>query len=452
MPTQTTFLGQGSRPSRHFLVPAYVDLGDGRVLATFGDESGALGLELRRERSRSYPGLSAPAPRTDPIYRAFSDWAVGKQVLDVGMGSGAGLACLSGASALVGVDIADVAVRFASSALPAATFHRLDVTREPLPAAEVVTLVDVLGETQDPSLVLSKVGQALGEGGVLCLAEARATVAQELLAPVRRAFSKPELIHLLVDSGFQIREWLSEGSFLVLVAERRQTVWTRGIETVEQLLSLGLPDEARKVLRDVPKSKTGSLDASWFLKAADVELLDGNGDEALAALMEAHGRDGDDARVLTRLSEVMLRLGARTDAQRFARAALERDPSSASVVRAFALASEGEVGIEERIGLFTQAARLDPSDVDLAALLSRAAAEASHYYMGITALERVREYHTRLPADFHVTLGWLYLLTDRTDQALLECRIAGAIDALHPGVEDLLQAICEAEPRAHGVG
>jgi SAM-dependent methyltransferase len=430
-------------------VPIYLELGDDRVLASFGRALGQPeSVEIRRERARSYPGLSSAAPRTDAIYRAFAPEVKGRTVLDIGCGSAAGLAQLEGAARYLGVDSSELALRFARACFPGAQYRRLDATRDELPEADVALAIDVLGHARDPLAVLRRAAAAVGEGGRLCLAEPSANIAQELIAPVVRAFSRPELVCLLEEAGFVAEQWLSEGRFWVTVARREVNEWTRGLEAADQLVAAGLVAEACDLLRAVPRSDAGALEASWFLRLFQTYEQLGQGDLALGALMEGHRRAPEDARLLFSLAESSHRLEAHEDAERFARAAVERDPASSAGHRVLAQAMVASGG---QVARLSAAVKLDPSNVELAASLAIAAADAQLYSIGILALERVREYHSVLSADFHLTLGWLYLVTGQVDEALLECKLAGVVDAQHSGIEDLMFAICEARPSPLGL-
>jgi SAM-dependent methyltransferase len=434
------------------LVPVYVELGDNRVLASFGRQNGqSESLEVRRERARSYPGLSSLAPRTESIYRAFSSYAEGKVVLDIGCGSGAGLARLRNASGRIGVDRSELAVRFGKRAVPGAEFHCLDATEDALPQASVALVVDVLGSVPSPLSLLRRAANALGDGGLLCIAEPSANIAQELIMPVRRALSRPELSVLLAEAGFVVEEWLSEGRFWVSTARRRSNEWVSGLEAADQLLEAGLASEARGLLEGPPRSGGGAIEAGWFLRLFQAHQQLGQGDRALEALMEGHRRAPEDARVLTALADASLGLGSREDAERFSRAAVERDAASPLAHRALARALKESSGPTERIARLSAALKLDPSNVELAVSLAIAASDAQICFVGTRALERVREYHVAMSADFHLTLGWLYLISGRVDEALLECKLANIAESGHPGIQDLMLSICETQPNPLGL-
>lgn len=447
----TQVLIERSRPTegttRPLNVPRYTEVGGGRVLASFvgGEISGDGSVEVRRERARSYPGLLACAPQTIAFYRAFEPWLAGKSVLDVGCGSGAGASEMNAASRVVGVDRASVAVSYARQAVSGVSFETLDAERDELPQAEVVTLVDVLGEVEQPETVLRSIGQALGEGGVLCIAEAHASIAQELIAPMRQAFSRPGLQQLLRDCGFEVEAWLSEGTFLSLIAVHRATELSQGLGRADQLAISGRWGEAREALQGLTPSVGGQL------RAAQIEIELGRGDAALSALMQAHESCPDDARVLSLLAELTLALGAPQEASRFAIAAAQRDPANFAVAFSLAQSVADQLPPAEKIALFANAARLAPADVDAAVCLARHAAGHEAYHVGIAALERVRNYHRQLPADFHLTLGWMYLMADRVEDALMESKIAKALCPEGDEVDELLAAICEVRPAPVGI-
>ena len=434
------------------VVPAYLDVGGGRVLAKFSSViSAPESLEVDRDRVRFYPGLPALAPRTDAFYRAFASIVQNRSVLDVGCGSGAGLAHLSGAKNVCAIDTDETAVWFAKNSLRGVEVLCVDATKDRLPEAEVAVVVDVLGQVSEPRDVLRHVGIAIGEGGILCLAEAHASIAQDLVHPMRRAFSKPQLEALLSDSGFVVKEWLSNGGFLCVIAERQTTEWTRGIEAADQLRAEGLENEALELLQHPPEVDDAGVAPAWYLRIAEICLARGDGDGALEALLEIQARAPDDARVLSTLAQLSLGMGSLEDSARFAIAAAQRDPAQPAVAFALAQAVGDKLPPAERIALWSNAARLAPAHVDVAVALAQNAAAHAAYHIGIKALERVREYHPTLPADFHLTLGWMYLMSARVEDALMECRLAKVVDADNPAISELLSAICEVHPRPAGV-
>jgi SAM-dependent methyltransferase len=444
--------GEGRDAEGGLLAPVYVELGDNRVLASFGRQGGqSESLEVRRERARTYPGLGSVAPRTESIYNAFATYGEGKVVLDIGSGSGAGLSRFRGASRRIGIDRSELAVRFASRAVPGAEFLCLDATHDAMPKAGLAVVVDVLGAVQSPLSLLRRAASALDNDGILCVAEPSANIAQELVFPFLRALSRPELATLLSEAGFAVEEWLSEGRFWVSVARRCANEWVSGLEAADQLLDLGLPREACDLLERPPRSEGGAIEAGWFLRLCRAYQQLGHGDRALEALMEGHQRAPEDARVLTALADASLGLGSREDAERFSRAAMERDAASPLAHRALARALKESSGSGERIGRLSGALKLDPSNVELAVSLAIAASDAQMCFVGTRALERVREYHTALSADFHLTLGWLYLVSGRVDEALLQGKLANIAAPQHPGIQDLMLSICESQPIPLGV-
>lgn len=439
--------------SRRFSVvaPTYAELGEGRARATFpGDPTS---LEVARERARSYPGLFGPAPRTEAIYRALEAEARDRHVLDIGCGSGVGLARLETARVRIGVDVSETAVRFASKLVRGATFSCLDAASCPLPHADLVTLIDVLGCVTEPRDFLRAGVRSLSEGGCLYVAEPRASVAQELMTPARRAFSKPGLTALLAEVGLAVGDWLSEGRFWVLSARPFKSPWVLGLERARELVRTGRAKDAILLLEslpDLPDPSSGSLEASWHLLCAETYRALGEGDATLRTLMRGHERSPEDARVLAALAEILAQNGEFEQASRFASAAVERDPAAPEAVRAVARASSHTSGPEQLVVLWQRALRLDPSSMDLSVRLAVAASEMGCYSVGTTALEKVREYGGALPADFHLTLGWLYLMMGRLDEALIECRFASLNEPTHPGAADLHLAICESDPKPFG--
>jgi len=426
------------------VAPSYTDNGVSGVTASF--PASQIVLEVKRERGRAYPGLLSPAPSTDVIYRAFAVFTVGKSVLDVGSGAGSGLVHFEQAREICALDHAPLALAFAAQLVPHARFVERDATRSPLPQAEVAIVVDMLGQISEPLALLRAVGAAVGEGGLLLIAEAQASVAQELLAPVRAAFSKSQLLALLADAGFVVEEVLSEGSFLTLVTRRQGCAWSQGLEAADALLAEGLTEDAHRLLQRAPAHASGLAEASWFHRLGELERAAGHGDAAIAALFEAERRGPDDGRALATLSELLLEMGADSDAARFALSALERDAADGRALVALLRALGSNLECHQAVKLWSNAARLCPADIDVAVNFARSAAEQGAYAVGIRALERVREFHVALGADFHLTLGWLLVLTGRMSEAWMEVRMVQVLAPEHPGLDDLLVALCADEP------
>ncbi len=424
------------------VVPRYRALGGGRVLCSFrGPLSGDTDVEVSSGRVRSYPGFVSEAPRTEIYSRAFVPFVDGRSVLDVGCGAASALVHFKGARSVSGIDRDDDAVGFARLSVRGARFERADVEFEVPPSAEVATLVDVLGSTGEPRFALENVGRALGDGGLLCIAEPKAQVAQGLLAPVRRAFSKGELVRLLRETGFEVVEWISDGAFLVLVAERRLSKDVERLMSAHREVAAGRVDEALVLVEDVSSSSDVYVAARLFL--ASLLELRGRRTESLSALLDAQRVAPNDASVLAALAEASLTLGALDDARHFAEAAREIESTSAFVALAAARSTAQDASVGERIAAWLNAARLAPSVVDVGVTLARVATECDAFQLGIVSLERLRDYHAVLPADYHLTVGWLYLMVGRLEDALLQCRLVKVLEPEHSGADELLGAICE---------
>lgn len=445
--------GEGNE-GRGLVVPTYVELGSGRYLAQFPpthiEEDAPVSVEVKRERARSYPGLAASAPRTDALYRAFAPLCRGRNVLDVGSGAGTGLSWLREAASRVGVDSSEVAVAFARRAVPSVSFELLDVAESELPRAEVAVVVDLLGEVKDPLTVLRRAVRAVGPDGIVCIAEAVASVAQELLPPVRRAFSLPEFEALLAEAGLVVDARVSERGFWAVVTRPAVSEWSQGLEAAERLVEEGLPDVALGILSEPPPSTERALGA-WYLRRAELYRGERDGDAALRSLLEAQQLVPGDSRVLTALAEVMLELGAPEDARRFAVAAVERDRLSGRAVHALVRALEGHVEANEALALWALAVRLCPDEIASAVALAGAAANQGTYALGITALERIREFEAAVSVDFHMMLGWLYVMSGRSEDALIEAKIAALKSPGNAEVDALLASACEAQSAPRGL-
>jgi tetratricopeptide (TPR) repeat protein len=139
---------------------------------------------------------------------------------------------------------------------------------------------------------------------------------------------------------------------------------------------------------------------------------------------------------LVGLAELSLRSGEVRQALELAIRALERDPCDVGAVRILARAGES-LGQHDALATWRIANALDPSDLETAIELSRLAAGAGEFAYAIWVLERLRDFQHDLSADFHITLSWLYLSTERAGDARLEAQIARVKDPASSGVFEL---------------
>lgn len=89
------------------------------------------------------------------------DWVSGKNVVDIGCGTGYGTFMLSWlASSAVGVDINPESIQFARDNFshPSVSFSEVDLSTDSLPWAEVYVAFEVLEHLDDPRRVIEIVG------------------------------------------------------------------------------------------------------------------------------------------------------------------------------------------------------------------------------------------------------------------------------------------------------
>ncbi|MCH2111129.1 MAG: class I SAM-dependent methyltransferase, partial [Polyangiaceae bacterium] len=281
----------------------YRSCNDGRVQALFCDDKKSQAFLPSRERA--YPGLRGAAPRTLGFYQTFAPYCEGKVVLDIGAGTGAGLALLQGAKRRIAVDESTLATGFIGAAYEELEVLERDASKRPLPKAEVCLLVDVLGAVEEPGQLLRQVAECLAQGEMLCLAEAHASAAQELLAPMRRAFSGPQLESLLEESGFRVVEWLSTGAFLALVAQRQECPWSERLARAKAAWRIERRTEALALLQEMPAIPGGYREILWLRTRALWLTEVGEVDRGLALLLEAQQLAPNDAQVLENLAELL---------------------------------------------------------------------------------------------------------------------------------------------------
>lgn len=422
--------------------PKYVEARRGEVWAHFAS---GVSVEAGRDRRRSYPGLRCQAPPTLPFYRAALSSDPAARVADLGCGAGAGTRLLTTHfDAVAAVERDARAVEFARHYAPLAQLHRFDLERPfDIGRVDLGLVVDVLGHLSDPALALCHMRENLADDGRLLLAEPAAHVAQQLVAPARRAFSRRALVQVLTRSGFRLASWLCErGTFLSCVAIRERLPEYEALAEATLYLNRDR-DHARAALAQAGDTGNADVKLEALLLTADLALADRDGDAAVAALLGARRIAPDDPCALTRLSEIAALSGDKRQAVEFAFSAVERDRTDALACAALARAAES-VAHPDALGAWRIAARLAPDDADIVANCARAAAEQLDYASGIVSFEQLRAYGDPLSAAFHVTLAWLLLSDGRLADARVEARMAAAIAPEDAALPELWNALGEA--------
>jgi SAM-dependent methyltransferase len=404
-------------------------------------------LDIECSRARAYPGLGGPAPDTRALYRAALALVPGaRQAIDLGCGAGLGTAeLLARFDSVLGLDSDPAAVSFAQHYLPQARFE-LD-QGSGLPEADLVCVVDVLGQAATPEHVLRRARRALGAGGRVFIAEPLAYPTQDLLPPVMQAFSKPMLMSLMARAGLEPELWLDDvGHFIVCLAKPSGDDLWQALEQAEQAAAEGQHDRALELYT----LASGSADATLALEArlgvAQAHCDRGQLDRAAEVLLGAARGAPDSARPLAGLSLLSLVGNDRMSALSLAVQAIDNDPAEAAAAQALAEAADS-LQQADALAAWRLTSSLAPADVRAASELARLAAERGDFAYAISVLERLREFRSDVGVDFHVTLGWLCLQAGRVADARLEAEVARVMEPDAEVVRELWARV-EAAPRA----
>jgi SAM-dependent methyltransferase len=400
-----------------------------------------------RSRVRAYPGLRSPAPSTAPFYRAFASVGSGDgRIIDAGSGSGVGSALLVPQyDHVVAVDIDPKALAFVREYAPRVEAVQASLD-EPLegPAADAAVVVDVLGLVKDPVRFLGSLRGSLGARARVLVAEPSAFVAQRLVTPARRAFSHRSLEALLVRGGFHATTWVADtGSFIGCVATAVDDgTWERF--AAASRLSASSPDLALAELGAAARSGRRDVQREAAIAAGELRLALQDGDGAARAFLDAAQLDATDPRPLAGLSLLALAGGSVNDAMQLAARAAELDPTEPRAAIALAWAAD-QVEHPDTFNVWRITERLVPDDLDVASRLAAIASQRGDYAFGISVFERFRSYGDVLPAQFYVTLALMLTAEGRRSDALLELRLARALE---PDNEMVLELWSELGPPA----
>jgi tetratricopeptide (TPR) repeat protein len=419
--------------------PIYTgDSRTGLFMAEF--ESGAR-VAVASSRARAYPGLRSTAPSTLPFYTALQDLNVSGPILDAGCGSGEGArALLEAGRAVVAVELDQAAAHFAREYAAGAHIIEADLCQAaPALQVEAAIVADTLGHAADPEQFLRNVRKCLAPGASLLVAEPQAQLAQRLIAPARRAFTKQELGAMLARAGFVVDGWLcTAGTFIACVARRIEDPLLGALDSAGTLASRGAFGEARVLLEET-RTERGALALELLLAQGELALAEGLGDVAARAYFRARDLDAEDARALTGLSRIALSVGQGEDALRLAMDAVRAQPASALAAATLAVVGE-RLEHPEAFGAWRAAVNLAPDDVGIVTGLGRAAAARGEYHYAICAFDRARAYGDEFGPEFHVTLGWLLLADGRRHDAALEARHAQALAPDDLSAQELYEA------------
>ncbi len=415
--------------------------GDTRTGLFMAEFTSGKRVSVNVSRARAYPGLTSTAPSTMPFYAAFEDLNLAGPVLDAGSGSGEGARLLREAGReVVAVDLERSAVDFAREYAPGVQMLEADLCHvAPVSNMAAAIVADTLGHVADPEFFLRNVRACLVEGGTLLVAEPLAQLAQRLIAPARRAFTKQELGAILTRAGFSVEGWLStSGTFVACVARRIDDPTLEALNQAGTLATLGRFTEARQLLEGARTART-ALTLELLLAQGELAMAERAGDVAARAFFQARELEPQDARALTGLSRISLSIGEHANALRLAMDAVRAQPASALAAATLAIVGE-RLEHPESFNAWRAAVNLAPDDVGIVTGLGRAAAARGEYHYAVCAFDRARAYGDEFGPDFHVTLGWLLLADGRRHDAALEARHAQAISPDDESARELYEA------------
>jgi SAM-dependent methyltransferase len=415
--------------------------GDSRTGVFMAEFENGARVPVNVTRARAYPGLSSTAPSTAPFYASLEDLKLAGRVLDAGAGAGEGTRLMLDAGReVVAVELDHGAAHFIRELAPGALVIEADLCAQvPITDMAAAVVADTLGHAADPEAFLRNVRACLAPGGTLIVAEPMAHLAQRLIAPARRAFTKQELGSMLARTGFLIDGWLSHhGTFVSCVARRIEDPALEALEVAGRLAAESRFREARELLERT-RTDRSSLSLEMTLAQAELAMAERAGDVAAKAFFHARDMDANDVRALTGLSRIALMVGERGDALRLATDAVRAQPASALAAATLAVVGE-RLEYPEAFNAWRAAVNLAPDDVGIVTGLGRAAAARGEYHYAICAFDRARAYGDEFGPEFHVTLGWLLLADGRNHDAALEARHAQALSPEDPNARELFEA------------
>jgi tetratricopeptide (TPR) repeat protein len=435
---------EGPKPSARVVTPRYT--GPRGATELWAQFPGGVSVPVARGRVRAYPGLPSPAPVTSAFYRAFAGVGVaGGRVIDAGCGAGTG-------SALLGTHFDEVvAVDCDAKAIAFAREHVGDVELvqssfdEPLdaPKAGAAVVADVLGHTKDPVRFLGSLHATLETRARLLVAEPTAYVAQRLVQPARRAFSPRSLQALLVRGGFHATTWVADtGTFIACVAQASDDgVWERFTQAGR--IGATDPDGALAELAIAGRNGRREVQREAALAEAELRMEQNDGDGAARAFLSAAHLDPGDPRPLAGLSVLALAGGSENDAMELAARAAEIDATEPMCAMALAWAAD-RISHPDAFNAWRITERLLPDDLNVASRLAALASERGDYAFGISVFERLRSYGDTLSAQFYVTLALMLHAEGRHADALLELRLARALEPMNETVMQLWSELAAA--------
>jgi len=352
-------------------------------------------MQLRVDRVRRYPGLVAPAPDNTQLYqRILEQLPGGVRAIDVGTGAGIGAAALlSRYDHVVGVDTDGGALAYAKELVHRASFVRADAEFGTLlPDAEAVTIVDVLGQVADPLALLRNMRRQVRSSGLLFAAELCAHPVQELVAPVRRAFTRSELSQLLELAGWEPVQWLEcESEFVGCLACCRSGDAYHLLEAGDMAWQRGDHDEANAQFEAVARGGDRALTREARLRQGTMHEELGMFREASGCYFEVKASAPEEPRGRALLARLQARLGRGFEALELARSAVELDPANRIAITCLAAVAE-EIEHPEALSAWRIAHALAPDNAAVGGAFAQHLVHAGEAAEAAQVLARVASY------------------------------------------------------------
>ena len=193
----------------------------------------------------------------------------------------------------------------------------------------------------------------------------------------------------------------------------QQTDYPTMILVAQSMVRLGMVDQARELLSQIPAEARG-VEAHFAL--GRLAMVEGNVEMAEAAFIEADKMSPNDPRVLSSLLMVDAADGDLSGSAKKVSAALEAEPDSAELWRVQGLVNLRQGEIKQAEAAFSKSLELDPSGVDNYAQLARIYAASNRLDRAIEQYESAARAQPNNGTIRHF-LGVLYEMTGKPDTA-----------------------------------
>ncbi len=379
---------------------------------------------VHRGRVRAYPGLRSEAPVLAPFYElALTLLPRVDRAFDVGCGCGWGTRIITPRfGEVIGVDSDPRAIAFAQRAAPKARFIVKNFTKLEGQSAQAAVLCDVLGHVTAPEELLWTLRQSLEDDSRVLIVEAMAQPAQALRCPVRRAFSKQQLVAHLGTAAFEVEHWVCEsGPFIAFVARASDVTGVDALHAGQHAVANGDAQVALDGYAQAQKSSNPWVALASILGEAELRALCDDGDGAAGAYIRAMEASKDDARPRAGLSQIALATGEPQDALGLAKMARQLDAAQPEAAWAYACAVQS-LAPSDALDAFRLAANLAPDSLPVVARFAEEASARGDHALALWAMDRFRRYGDEPQAAFHASLAKILRAAGRHEDASMELR------------------------------